>query len=235
MNPHTRMRGRTVARVLTAISVAGVTALGGTLAEAATSAPSGGTAAAPPAAAAASLKLRVAVSRNILGGRSDRVKGYVLPAQRGRRVLVQARAARGGWHQVARVETGSRGRFHTAWRPHGVGHYDVRALVTGTKKARRAGGGVTVYRASAASWYGPGFYGHGLACGGTLRPGTLGVAHKTLPCHSMVTLHYGSRTVTVRVIDRGPYVAGREYDLTGATKNRLGFGSTGTVWSAPIG
>jgi rare lipoprotein A (peptidoglycan hydrolase) len=33
------------------------------------------------------------------------------------------------------------------------------------------------------------------------------------------------------VIDRGPFVGGREWDLTPATKAKLGFGSTGTVWS----
>ena len=31
------------------------------------------------------------------------------------------------------------------------------------------------------------------------------------------------------MIDRGPYVGGREFDLTEATRNRLGFGSTGTI------
>jgi rare lipoprotein A len=35
--------------------------------------------------------------------------------------------------------------------------------------------------------------------------------------------------VRVPVVDRGPYVAGREFDLTAATKQKLGFGSTGTV------
>jgi rare lipoprotein A (peptidoglycan hydrolase) len=35
--------------------------------------------------------------------------------------------------------------------------------------------------------------------------------------------------VRVPVIDRGPYVSGREFDLTGATKEKLGFGSTGIV------
>jgi rare lipoprotein A (peptidoglycan hydrolase) len=44
-----------------------------------------------------------------------------------------------------------------------------------------------------------------------------------------VTLRYGSHQVTVPVIDRGPYSGNREYDLTQATKERLGFGSTGTV------
>ena len=87
-------------------------------------------------------------------------------------------------------------------------------------------------RSALASYYGPGLYGNKLACGGRLQPGTIGVANKTLPCGTKITLHHGSRTLNVKVIDRGPYVAGREFDLTAATKQRLGFGSTGTVWVA---
>jgi rare lipoprotein A len=90
---------------------------------------------------------------------------------------------------------------------------------------------VTVYRASVASWYGPGFIGGRTACGGTLGAGTLGVANKTLPCGTHVTFHYHGHTVTARVVDRGPYVGGREWDLTPAVKARLHFPSTGTVWS----
>ena len=87
------------------------------------------------------------------------------------------------------------------------------------------------YRAGRASWYGPGLYGNHLGCGGTLSPGTLGVAHKYLPCGTKVTFRYRGRSATVPVVDRGPFVAGREWDLTAATKQKLGFGSTGTVWS----
>ena len=47
----------------------------------------------------------------------------------------------------------------------------------------------------------------------------------------MVTFRYGSREVTVPVIDRGPYAGGREWDLTGATARALGFGGVGVVWS----
>ena len=68
-----------------------------------------------------------------------------------------------------------------------------------------------------------------MACGGTLRPGTLGVAHKTLPCGSRVRFRYRGRTVAVPVVDRGPYVAGRDYDLTAATRARLGFPGNGTI------
>ena len=46
-----------------------------------------------------------------------------------------------------------------------------------------------------------------------------------------MTLRYGGRTVRVPVVDRGPFVEGREFDLTEATKQALGFGDTGAVWS----
>jgi rare lipoprotein A len=88
-----------------------------------------------------------------------------------------------------------------------------------------------VYRPALASWYGPGFYGRHLACGGRLGFSTLGVANKTLPCGTRVTLRYRGRTLRVPVIDRGPFAGNREFDLTAATKRRLRFGSTGVVLS----
>jgi rare lipoprotein A (peptidoglycan hydrolase) len=127
------------------------------------------------------------------------------------------------------------GRFRLTWRPPRTGTFsvDVRARANRVATASRDSvGRVTVYRPAYASWYGPGLYGNPLACGGTLGPSTLGVAHKTLPCGTKLRLRYGSRTVAVRVIDRGPYVGGREFDLTAATKAALGFGSTGTVLSS---
>jgi len=73
-----------------------------------------------------------------------------------------------------------------------------------------------------ASWYGPGFYGNKTACGQTYTPEILGVAHLTLPCGTKLTLTYGSRSITVTVIDRGPYIAGRAIDLSNATRLALG-------------
>ena len=75
----------------------------------------------------------------------------------------------------------------------------------------------------------PGLYGRRTGCGGTLDAGQLGVAHKTLPCGTMVTFKRGNRSVRVPVIDRGPYVGGREYDLTAATAQRLGFEGHGAI------
>ena len=68
-----------------------------------------------------------------------------------------------------------------------------------------------------------------MACGGTLKPEQLGVAHKTLPCGTRVTFRYGGKAIRVPVIDRGPYIAGREWDFTGATAAALGFPGLGVV------
>lgn len=74
-----------------------------------------------------------------------------------------------------------------------------------------------------ASWYGPGFYGNRTACGQRLRESTVGVAHKTLPCGSKVLIGYGGRFLLTRVIDRGPFIAGRSWDLTNGARLSLGY------------
>ncbi len=66
-------------------------------------------------------------------------------------------------------------------------------------------------------------YGLGLACGGLLGTSQLGVANLTLPCGTLVTFRYRGRALRVPVIDRGPYIVGRLWDLTGATAAELGF------------
>ncbi len=169
---------------------------------------------------------------NVLPGRRALVTGFLRPGARGRVVSVQGRI-RGSWHRIARTRTTASGRFVLRFRGRRPGSMPIRLRFSGdgtNARATRPLGRLNVYRAASASWYGPGLYGGHLACGGTLGPGTLGVAHKTLPCGTRVTLRYRRRTVRVKVIDRGPFVAGREFDLTAATKHALGFGSTGTVW-----
>jgi hypothetical protein len=81
------------------------------------------------------------------------------------------------------------------------------------------------------SWYGPGFYGHGTACGQTLTRGLIGVAHKTLPCGTKILFRNPSngKTLLVPVVDRGPYVAGRNWDLTAGTCLALGHCYTGSI------
>jgi rare lipoprotein A (peptidoglycan hydrolase) len=84
-----------------------------------------------------------------------------------------------------------------------------------------------VYHVSIASVYTD--YGLPIACGGVLHVPQLGVANKTLPCGTMVTFRYGGRAIRIPVIDRGPYIAGREWDLTGAAAEALHFPGLGPI------
>jgi hypothetical protein len=89
------------------------------------------------------------------------------------------------------------------------------------------------------SWYGPGFYGKRTACGVTYTRTVLGVAHRTLPCGTLVTFQANGVTVTVPVIDRGPYVTGRPWDMSGGLCVLLHHCYTGSIswrwgtWPAP--
>ena len=92
------------------------------------------------------------------------------------------------------------------------------------------------WRLAEYSWYGPGFYGSGTACGQRYSRSILGVAHRTLPCGTRVTLRNpaNGRTITVRVIDRGPYVSGRMWDLSRGTCDYLHNCHTGLIrWRLP--
>jgi hypothetical protein len=167
---------------------------------------------------------------DVLEGHSSTVTGTLRPGLPGKVVLLQ-RLGNRGWKTIARTLTGVRGRFRLRYLPRQTGSQVVRLRFAGDARdlpARRRLGRLNVYHLAGASWYGGGGQ---TACGGALTSSTQGVANKTLPCGTLVTLHYGARTVRVPVIDRGPYVEGREFDLTEATKQALGFGDTGQVWS----
>jgi len=77
------------------------------------------------------------------------------------------------------------------------------------------------YHAIAGS-SGPAAFGRRTACGGVIRPDTIGVAHPTLPCGAKIFVSYRGQTVLTQVIDRGPIGPGREFDLTDALARRLG-------------
>jgi rare lipoprotein A (peptidoglycan hydrolase) len=102
----------------------------------------------------------------------------------------------------------------------------------GTTTAGTTGGELAFspFRYAGASWYGgPGMWGRTTACGRTLRPSTLGVAHKTLPCGTTVKFVYHGHVLVTQVIDRGPYVKGRAFDLTQAASEALGFEGVGRL------
>jgi rare lipoprotein A len=167
---------------------------------------------------------------NLLDGQPATVAGALRPGLAGRMVTLQA-FGRDGWGTLARTLTGTGGRFHLRYVARRSGSRPVRVRFAGDTfhlGSSRGLGRLNVYRAVEASWYGGG---GDLACGGLLTAARMGVANRTLPCGTRVTLRYNGRTVRVPVIDRGPYVGSREFDLTEATKQALGFGDTGMVWS----
>jgi rare lipoprotein A len=175
----------------------------------------------PGADTAAGADVTAKVAHHVKRGESVTVKGEVTPAQaRPVTVVVNGR-------EVGTTRSDGDGGFRLRWTPGDSGVYGVKAVLgEGTASKPDT---VKVYRPAQASYYGPGLYGNGTACGGRLTPSTVGVAHKTLPCGTKLTLRHRGRSVTVRVIDRGPFAGNREYDLTAATKAKLRFGSTGTV------
>lgn len=169
----------------------------------------------------------------LLRGRA-RVDGSA-PALASRGVRVERLDPRGGWIVVATAAVAADGSFRALWRPNRTGAIKLRAVGEDAKAgpgATSADGelvapqlDVTVYRPGLASWYGgPGMEGTGTACGVTLTAATLGVAHRTLPCGTSVALYRRGRTLVVPVIDRGPFVRGRSWDLTFATFRALGGG-----------
>jgi peptidoglycan hydrolase-like protein with peptidoglycan-binding domain len=83
------------------------------------------------------------------------------------------------------------------------------------------------WRTALASSYGPGLWYNKTACGQILYPSTIGVAHKTMACGTRLKFQ-GKNGVVVAatVIDRGPYVGDREFDLTEATVKQMGYAST---------
>ena len=185
-------------------------------------------AAATPAAAAPHMGLnqkrldvtlghRLAVTGHLfaLGPRAARPTAR-LQVRRGRR-----------WATLDRSRLSATGRFTLRHRAHVVESGPARVRLSSGQTRRL--GRLNVFRYAAASWYGPGLYGGHLGCGGTLTPGRLGVANKSLPCGTKLTLRHGGHSVRVRVIDRGPYVAGREFDLTAATARRLHFSGSGAI------
>ena len=67
------------------------------------------------------------------------------------------------------------------------------------------------------------------ACGEAFTDKTEGVAHPVLPCGVRVYIRFHGRVVLTQVIDRGPNVPGRDFDLTKALANRLDLHGAQTI------
>lgn len=84
-----------------------------------------------------------------------------------------------------------------------------------------------------ASHYGvgDGYGGRRTASGERMNPGAMTAAHRTLPFGSVVrvTVVATGRSTTVRINDRGPFVAGRCIDLSYGAARALGIGGSALV------
>ena len=182
---------------------------------------------------------------HVLVGRVARFRGSFTARDAGRSVSVERFDAGTGWTEVAATTVRSDGSYAARWRTDVAGRHRARAVL------RRPGiedGGaallsaspvqetsMTVYRPAVASWYGPGFYGRRTACGLRMTRTLLGVAHRRLPCGTEVALTYRGRSITVPVVDRGPFRPGRRWDLTAATAKALRFTFTDRIGAVRVG
>jgi rare lipoprotein A (peptidoglycan hydrolase) len=96
----------------------------------------------------------------------------------------------------------------------------------GSPAAPSATPATSVGPSGVATWFGPGFYGRHTACGQTLTPAVVGVANRTLPCGTLVQVSYAGHTLTVPVLDRGPYSHHASWDLTAGAAQALGITET---------
>lgn len=108
--------------------------------------------------------------------------------------------------------------------------------------AKKSGGadvpqvsGTGAWLTGVASHYGRGSYGHRTADGTRIGPDSMIVAHKTLPFGTLVEFEYNGRHAVGRVADRGPYTAGRDWDLGPGLVQVLGFNGVHEVRYRIIG
>ena len=158
-----------------------------------------------------------------------RLRGNLGSAGANRSLLIERYdAATATWMTATTTTTDGSGAFAASWRTDHIGVTQLRvsyAAASGRAQSTAAQPtvDVTIYRPGYATWYGPGFYGQKTACGVLLTHHTLGVAHPTLPCGTPVQIFYAGRSITVPVIDRGPYGGRAHWDLTEATAHALAF------------
>jgi len=79
------------------------------------------------------------------------------------------------------------------------------------------------------SWYGEEFDGQPTATGETYDMYAITAAHPTLPLGSIIRIVNvrNQRSQVVRINDRGPYIEGRELDVSYEVARRLGFDERG--------
>jgi len=95
--------------------------------------------------------------------------------------------------------------------------------------------GVTIYRRTLTTWFGPGFFGNRTYCGQRMSRRLMGVGHRSLPCGTPVAFFYKGRSITVPVVDTGPFNGKMRFDLTFGAAKALGLRHTDTVGAVRVG
>lgn len=156
------------------------------------------------------------------------MKGMLAGSGPGRRAEVQLQGRAGVWLKVASGSAARDGSFKLSWRAPVSGRFLARAVTTGSNRSGLTAAPttvITVHKKTQATWYDQA--GTTSACGVKLRKKTIGVAHKTLPCGTLLDFSFRGKSIAVPVIDRGPFVSGISYDFTIEVAKRLGFVNTG--------
>jgi hypothetical protein len=177
----------------------------------------------------------------MLVGATVSFRGEALAGDVGHIVTIERfDAPTSAWIPLATAPVGDDGSYVARWRADVAGVIRTRATVDRGNGAAAATSvasdevAMTVYRPGLATWYGPGFFGRRTACGVKLTRRLLGVAHRKLPCGTPVALSYGGKSITVPVVDRGPFKPGRKWDLTAATAAALGFTFTDRIGAVAL-
>ena len=87
----------------------------------------------------------------------------------------------------------------------------------------------TDVRTMVASYYANVLEGNPTASGEPYEPGRYTAAHKSLPLGTELRVAYGGEAVEVVVNDRGPFVEGRDIDLSLAAAEEIGLVGPGTA------
>lgn len=173
-------------------------------------------------------------------GKNMTFSGSVPTSDAGRVVEIQRAGGHthGQWVGTTHATILPDGSFTAHWKSNRPGPLAFRAVLSSSGASTASASWptvqVVVYRMAIATIYGPGFWHSRTACGQILRKTTMGVAHRTLPCGTRVSIYYNGRTIVVPVIDRGPYANGADWDLTAATARALGMDTTSNVGGATM-
>jgi len=157
-------------------------------------------------------------------GQMVAVRGRLLAAAPGKKIELLARIGR-AWRVVGHGRTTAGGGFRIRYKVRSVGaiYLRVSESTPGTAATTASAGQIVGLAPAIASWY---YDAGNTACG---FHATYGVANRTLPCGTKVTISYGGRSVVATVDDRGPFVYGRSVDLNQNTARALGMDGVAQV------